>query len=270
MDHAEEVLRGNREFYRACAPEYDSGREYAFRRDQVRVRADLKWIEASAPLAGAAVLDIGCGTGFYSLMSADAGAGELHCLDIDPVFLDTAKGKVLGAHPQFQVHCHEGDLESFIRGRADLLPHIDIYVMGSVLQYVPDHEVILEQLARLSGGGCFYITSTRLPGGGKHCHFEGWFARLDYALHRLIHPGSRGRHALPSTKVTLLVDPERLRELFSTLGFNIRYYSYSSFHTLLFDRLHRVLRRIFPSLGAQFTLIAIGRKDGPHRKEGRG
>lgn len=258
MDSAEQVLRDNREFYRACAPEYDAGREYGFRRDRFRVQADLRRIG----LEGAAVLDIGCGTGFYSLMAADAGAGELHCLDIDPVFLEAAKTKVQAVHPQLAVHCHEGDLGSFIRERVELLSGIDICVMGSVLQYVPDHEAVLGQMAQRAKSTCFYITSTPLPGGGKHRHFDGWFARLDYALHRVIHPGVRGRrHRLSVKATTLEVDPERLREVLSSQGFNVKYYSYSSFHTLLFSQLHRFLCRIFPSLGAQFTLIAVGHKE---------
>ena len=257
MDRAAQILRDNREFYRACAPAYDAGREYSFRREGVRVRADLEWLNAHLALDKATVLDIGCGTGFYSLMAATLGVREVHCLDIDPVFLKAASEKVLSAYPQVQLHCHEGDLESFARTRAELLLDTDIYIMGSVLQYVPGYQAILQEMASRVQCGGFYITSTRLPGNGRHRLVDGFLARLDYALHRLIHPRSRGQRSLPATKVTLEVDPEGLKQLFEKHGFATKFYSYSAFHTLAIDSVHRWLRAMFPALGTHFTLLAV-------------
>lgn len=262
MDRAAQILRENREFYQACAPAYDAGRQFSYLREQARVRADLEWIGSSSPLAGAVVMDIGCGTGYYAMMAVSLGVAKVHLLDLNQVFLESAREKVLKIRPDLHVDCHLADLDSFIQERADLLRGIDIYLMGAVVQYVPDHEAVLKRLAEGAGRGCFYITSTLVPGGGRHRRVEDLLARIDYFVHRLFHPGSRGQRRLPSTKVTLPVDPQRLWQLYADRGYTFKYYTYSSFHNLIFDRLHRALRRLFPSMGSRFTLIALKRGDG--------
>lgn len=262
MDEAVQILRDNREFYQACAPAYDAGRQFSYLREQARVRADLEWIGSSSPLAGAAVMDIGCGTGYYAMMAVSLGVAKVHLLDLNQVFLESAREKVLNTRPGTHVHCHLADLGSFIRERADLLRDIDIYLMGGVVQYVPDHEAVLGKLAADLGQGCFYITSTLVPGGGRYRRIEDLLARIDYFVHRVLHPGSRGQRHLPPNKVTLPVDPQRLQQLYADRGYELRFYTYSSFHNLVFDHLHRALRRLFPSMGSRFTLIALKRGEG--------
>lgn len=262
MQTADEILERNRAFYQACALNYDAGRRFSFRREGARVAADLSWLGQFIAIEEAVVLDVGCGTGFYALAAAGQGARKFHCLDIEPVFLEETGKRLLTAHPEAQVHCHQADLESFVRERADLLPDIDIWIMGSVLQYVPEHVALLTKMARAVRHGCFYLTSTRLPGGGRWPRLESVLARFDYALHRLLHPGERGQKGLPVTKVTLEVDPQVLERVFREQGFTTRLYTYSAFHTLLFSGLHRLLRRPLPSLGTHFTLLAVGLGEG--------
>lgn len=268
---AQQVVQDNRTFYHACAPDYDAGREFAFRHERARVADDLQWLGAFMRLEEAVVLDVGCGTGFYASIAAAQGVRQLHCLDFEPAFLELARDKIKATSPQAQVHCHAFDLETFAAERADLLSGIDVYLMGSVLQYVPGHLALIERLARATEHSCFYITSTRLPGGGRHRLLEGLLARLDYALHRLIHPRPARRHGLLPAQVTVEVDLEALQKLFRGLGCRTRCYSYSAFHLLPFNKLHQLLRAAFPSLGACFTLLAARGEGGTGvQKEGKG
>jgi len=262
------VVRGNAEFYRTCAAEYDGGREYFYRHERIRIGADLEWLASFHPLEEAEVLDVGCGTGFYAEIAAALGAGHLHCLDLNETLLEAAWARILVANPQARVNCYLADLGSFADERADLLPRVDIWLMGSVIQYVPAPEAVLSALAKGRGG--FYISSTRLPDGGRCPRFEILLARLDYLAHRLVHPASRtaARSAQASTKVTLEVDPWRLEQVLAAAGLQTRLYSYSAFHTVFFNRLHSFLRRFFPGLGSHFTLLAA-RGKGPLRKGGK-
>lgn len=262
MTQMDAVVRENTGFYRALAAQYDLGREHFYRHERRRLVADLRGLMGEGGLVGAEVLDVGCGTGLYAASAASLGAGQLHCLDLDESFLAAARARVLEANPQAQVHCHLADLGSFAAARADLLPRIDICLMGSVLQYVPDAAA---QLTALAAGGCgaFYISSTRLPQGGTHPRLEGVLARLDYLAHRLCHPasraGARPRRVAGATKVTLEVDPEHLQEVLASAGMQSRWYRYSAFHTQFFNWLHAVLRRFLPAVGSHFTVLAARR-----------
>ena len=252
------VVRENTEFYRAVATAYDLGREFFFRHERRRITADLRLL-AGQSLVGAEVMDVGCGTGLYGQIAATLGAGHLHCLDLDESFLAAARERILAANPQVRVECHLADLGSFAAERADLLARIDIYLMGSVLQYVPGAAAQVAALAT-AGHGSFYISSTRLPGGGRFPGLENLLTRLDYLAHRLVHPGSRAA-ARPgsvagATKVTLEVDPAELNQVLAAAGLQTRWYRYSAFHTAFFNRLHGVLRRVLPSLGSHFALLA--------------
>ncbi|MCC7262168.1 MAG: class I SAM-dependent methyltransferase [Candidatus Latescibacteria bacterium] len=262
------VVRENTGFYRALAAEYDLGREYFYRHERRRIAADLHWLAGCQPLAEAQILDVGCGTGFYAEIAAGLGAHHLHCLDLDEAFLAAARARILSANPRARVECHLADLASFAAERADLLSRIDIYLMGSVLQYVPAAAAQVAALA-VPGRAGFYISSTRLPGGGRYPRLEKLLARLDYLAHRLVHPASRAA-ARPAAvagaaKVTLEVDPAQLNQVLAAAGLQTRWYCYSAFHTALFNWLHGVLRRVWPTLGSHFTLLAA-RGAGVHSK----
>lgn len=261
MKTAGEVLEGNRAFYKACARNYDSGRQHSFRRERNRVVEDLLWFEGFFPLRGAVVLDVGCGTGFFGLVAAEQGADHIHCLDIEPLFLEQTRRRLAENHPRVRVTCHQSDLGAFVADRADLLPSIDIWIMGSVLQYVPECDALLAGVAELQRNrpGGFYITSTRRPSGQGWPRFERVLARCDYALHRLLHRSDRAQRGLPGTKVTLQVDPQQLERILGSQGFATRLQVYSAFHTLVFSGLHRIFRRLFPFLGTHFTLLAAKR-----------
>ena len=61
----------------------------------------LEWLDRS-PMAGARVIDYGCGSGVLAVASVKLGAAEAHCFDIDPQALiatrDNAESNGVSAH----------------------------------------------------------------------------------------------------------------------------------------------------------------------------
>ena len=61
----------------------------------------LEWLDRS-PMAGARVIDYGCGSGILAVASVKLGAAEAHCFDIDPQALiatrDNAESNGVSAH----------------------------------------------------------------------------------------------------------------------------------------------------------------------------
>jgi ubiquinone/menaquinone biosynthesis C-methylase UbiE len=103
--------------------------------------------EALAPVPGERVLEVGVGTGYYSLDLAGwiAGAGgELELFDLQQEFLDHTMGRAA-----------ERGLTNLTatRGDATALPHpdesFDAVVLTAVLGEIPDGDAALREIARV-------------------------------------------------------------------------------------------------------------------------
>ena len=103
--------------------------------------------EALAPVPGERVLEVGLGTGYYSLDLAGwiAGAGgELELFDLQQEFLDHTMGRAA-----------ERGLTNLAatRGDATALPHpdesFDAVVLTAVLGEIPDGDAALREIARV-------------------------------------------------------------------------------------------------------------------------
>ena len=126
-------------------------------------RSDLKWrrcADAIAPLAGRAVLDVGCGNGFYALRMHEAGARAV--IGIDPTVLYVmqflAVRQFLTADSVFVLPCRLGDLPGRTRAFDTTFSMGVLYHQRSPL----DH---LRQLhGTLRPGGQLVLETIFLPG----------------------------------------------------------------------------------------------------------
>ena len=123
------------------------------------------WAAQFAP--GRRVLDAGCGIGYGSNMLAEAGAAEVHGVDIaEPVIEAAAQGAGPG------VTFTTGDVAAL-----DLdADSSDLVVCFEVIEHVEDTDVVLDELARvLAPGGLLLISSPnrdRYVPGNPHHRYE--------------------------------------------------------------------------------------------------
>lgn len=112
--------------------------------------ARIGWVRARAGLAGAEVLDVGCGAGLASEALARAGA-RMTGVDAAPAAIAAARA-----------HAAAGGLEIDYRvgGPEDLTETFDVVVCFEVIEHVDDHATFLAALAaRLKPGGRLFMST---------------------------------------------------------------------------------------------------------------
>lgn len=107
-------------------------------------------LDAAEPIAGARVLDVGCGEGLIGLGALERGARRVVFSDVSADVLDEC-GRRAGA---------EGMLDrcDFVRASADDLGpvaagSVDVVTLRSVLIYVPSKQACVRELARVLAPG---------------------------------------------------------------------------------------------------------------------
>ena len=121
--------------------------------------ARLGYVGERLPLAGAAVLDVGCGVGLLSEALAAEGA-RVTALDLAPELIEVARLHLLESGRQVDYR-----LQS-VESLADELPgHFDAITCMEMLEHVPDPASVLAACARLlkPGGQLFLSTLNRTP-----------------------------------------------------------------------------------------------------------
>ncbi len=251
-----DIIEKNKAFYLSYAPHYDEGRAAFFKRESERIKTDFASINQIQPLEQLTLLDIGCGTGFYSTVAASQGVNTIHCLDLNNSFLKITKTKILKKYPSVNITCHENDLHSFFDNYLNkMTTKYDVFTMGSVLQYVPNHESILSKMADLYSNSIFYITSNKNIMGSVEKLFSKIIIPADYMLHRFIDsPPPPINLAQKSTSVD--VELKSIKSMFEKLNFDVQVSTYSTYHTTLFNFAQSELKKIWPSIGTHFTLLA--------------
>ncbi|NLB58507.1 MAG: bifunctional 2-polyprenyl-6-hydroxyphenol methylase/3-demethylubiquinol 3-O-methyltransferase UbiG [Gammaproteobacteria bacterium] len=121
--------------------------------------ARLGYVAARMPLAGARVLDVGCGGGLLSEAMAGAGA-EVTALDLSPALVRVAR--LHAKESGVQVDYREQSVESLA---AEAPGSFDAVTCMEMLEHVPDPASVVDACARLlrPGGRLFLSTLNRTP-----------------------------------------------------------------------------------------------------------
>jgi len=121
--------------------------------------ARLGYLAERAPLADAAVLDVGCGAGLLSESMAQAGA-RVTAIDLAPNLLKVAR--LHGLESGVKVDYREIAVEALA---ADQAAAFDAITCMEMLEHVPDPASIIQACARLlkPGGQLFVSTLNRTP-----------------------------------------------------------------------------------------------------------
>ena len=125
--------------------------------------AEVAAILASTPVAGARVLDIGCGIGGVDIvLVADHGAGHVTAIDVEPALLDRARARVEALELAARIDCRQVtpgplpfDDESF-----------DVVFSKDSLIHVPDKPMIYAEIFRVLRPGGWIAIGDWL--GGAH------------------------------------------------------------------------------------------------------
>jgi ubiquinone/menaquinone biosynthesis C-methylase UbiE len=129
-----------------------------------RALARERLLEILAPAAGERVLEIGPGTGYYTLDVANAlDGGTLEIFDVSQAFLDDLVSKA-----------RDRGIENVVatRGDARTLPYgdgsFDAAFLVAVLGEIPDQDAALRELARVLRSGGRLIVGESLASGDPH------------------------------------------------------------------------------------------------------
>lgn len=92
IDELRRSLLQFRQVTTGCVSDDEDLQNHLFRRLEDNRRQVIPWLDAARPLDGAAVLEIGCGTGSATVALAEQGA-RVTAIDIDPRAIDVARDR---------------------------------------------------------------------------------------------------------------------------------------------------------------------------------
>ena len=214
-------------FHAATAADYEASvtRDYAiYHRGWVDPLLDL----LAAELPGAAVLDVGCGTGVVSLALAERGF-EVTAVDHSPEMLAIARGKASSAGFASKIQFEAGDVTQ--------LPFQDGSFAGAtaqgVLHHMADSSTALEEMRRVvKPGGFIFVSEPCLERTPLSRGTEGVLA-IARVLKRRISRSKR--RSVPETVEKPLSGPALVADL-TRLGL-----AYDLQYAIHIPYLHRVL-----------------------------
>lgn len=121
--------------------------------------ARLHYVLSRCHVAGAAVLDVGCGGGILAESLAAAGA-RVTAIDIAPALLTVARLHLLESG--FDVDYVQTTVEEIASSRA---AEFDVVTCMEMLEHVPEPGSVVQSIARMMrpGGHAFFSTLNRTP-----------------------------------------------------------------------------------------------------------
>lgn len=162
------------------------------------------FVAARAPLAGAAVADVGCGGGLLAEALARLGA-QVTGIDLSPTMIEVAKLHATGLQPPIDYR-----LQSAAELAVTAAGQYAVVCCMELAEHVPDPEALVASLARLlrPGGSLFVATINRTLRS-----FLGAIVAAEYLL-RLV---PRGTH-----EYARLVRPAELARAARAAGLTLR------------------------------------------------
>lgn len=164
----------------------------------------LAFVRESVELAGARVLDIGCGGGIFSEALAQAGA-HVSAIDLAPATLAVARAHALEAGLKIDYQLTSAEALAALQPAA-----FDVVCCMEMLEHVPEPQAILLACAKLlkPGGWLFLSTVNRTPAS-----FVSAIVGAEYVLNLL----PRGTHHYEK-----FIRPSELAAGLRDAGLNLR------------------------------------------------
>jgi ubiquinone/menaquinone biosynthesis C-methylase UbiE len=110
---------------------------------------------------GKEVIDVGCGTGIFSLMALENGASKVNCVDMSTLMLEKCKAKIIAEG-------YSEELIEFHEAEAERLPFddgcFDVVALNMVLGMIPDQQATIKELARVLRPNGIVALATHGPG----------------------------------------------------------------------------------------------------------
>lgn len=158
----------------------DTAQVAVFDRNQTSssVAAGQKLIAQLGILAGDTVIDVGCGTGTFTIQAALAGA-KVYAVDVSQAMLNHAYEKAKKAGVAGCIEFHRGGFLTYEHQSAP----VDFIVTQSALHHLPDFWkaiALLRMASMLRNGGIFYLWDTvfSFPLADYQTHIDTWIEQV--------------------------------------------------------------------------------------------
>ncbi|MSR69823.1 MAG: bifunctional demethylmenaquinone methyltransferase/2-methoxy-6-polyprenyl-1,4-benzoquinol methylase UbiE [Phycisphaerales bacterium] len=206
-----------REMFTAIAHAYDlNNRIHSFGLDQYWRRAAVR---LAAPLSGAAVLDVACGTGDLTIAFVRGGAAHVIGLDYTPAMLDHARAKAARGRGRIAGI-------QYIEGDAQQLPYpdgsFDVVSIAFGIRNVADPQRAIREFRRvLRPGGRLVVLEFSEPSSPVVRFFHSIYTNhiMPWTATILARDKSGAYRYLPRSVQTFL-DPTQLSEQLICAGFS--------------------------------------------------
>jgi len=144
-----DMTQGSHEYYNFIATMYDDMYKDEYWQS-VMTHIEAEILKCVQEMAGKSVLDLGAGTGQWSLWAANRGA---HVVLVEPAkkMLEIAREKLANFQDACEfINCRAEKFTKKVQDKFDV-----IFILGDVLSYVNDTEKTLENVSKVAKSGAF-------------------------------------------------------------------------------------------------------------------